>query len=166
LVHASSQVGSGVLGASGQSVEDETMLIAEARVETERPSRYLAQLCRHVEEMGEARLHMHARPESSDAQGDETADAPPRMLPRVEWSDTYGVVELGEGRCILRAESDALTLRAEAPDEKTLQSVQQRVAERLERFGRRDQLTVTWSSPQRADEQRPQESRSSQGEHA
>jgi hypothetical protein len=134
------------------------MMIAEARVETERPSRYLAQLCRHVEELAQARPHKSG--ERTGARGDEVAQARPHMLPRVEWTDTHGIVSFGEGRCILRAEPGTLTLRAEAPDEETLRWVQHRVADRLERFGRRDRLTVTWSSLQRADEKRPRESRS------
>jgi hypothetical protein len=111
------------------------MLIAEARVETERSSRYLVQLCQHVSKVAEGH---------------------PQMQARVEWSDDRGVIDFGWGRCTLRAEPGALTLRAEAPDEETLGQVQQRVADRLERFGRRDELTVTWT-PLRGAEERPAE---------
>ncbi len=103
------------------------MLIAEARVKTERPSRYLAQLCRHINLV--ARLN-------------------PRMRARVEWSDDHGVISLGAGRCTLRADPGVLTLRAEADDEATLHQLEQRVADRLEQVGRRDRLTVTWTQPQ------------------
>jgi hypothetical protein len=107
------------------------MLIAEARVETERPSRYLVQLCRHVSK---------------------AAQAHPQMQARVEWSDDLGMISFGWGRCTLRADPGVLTLRAEAPDEDDLRRVEHRVADRLERFGRRDQLTVTWTPPQDAEE--------------
>lgn len=67
------------------------MLIGEARVETERSSRYLVQLCEHV---------------SKVAQG------PSQMDARVEWSEDRGSIEFGWGRCTLRAEPDVLNLRA------------------------------------------------------
>jgi hypothetical protein len=70
------------------------MLIAEARVATERSSRYLVQLCRHV--------NLVAR-------------ANPQMQAHVEWSDDRGVISFGRGRCTLRADPGVLTLHAEAP---------------------------------------------------
>jgi hypothetical protein len=103
------------------------MLIAQARVETERPSRYLVQLCRHANHMNQA------------------APVRPEMQAHARWSDAHGVISVGSGRCILRAEPGALLLRVEAPDEQTLRWVQHGVAHRLERFGRRDRLTVTWT---------------------
>jgi hypothetical protein len=102
------------------------MLIAEARVETERSSRYLAQLCRHV---------------------NKASQASPQMQAHVEWSDDRGEISFGWGRCTLRADPGVLTLRAEAPDEESLRRLQDRVSERLQRFGRRDNLTVTWTTP-------------------
>jgi hypothetical protein len=110
------------------------MLIAEATVETERSSRYLVQLCRHV---------------------DLVAQAHPQMQAHVEWSDDRGVISFGWGRCTLRAEPGVLTLRAEAPDEESLHQLEQRVADRLEQVGRRDHLTVTWAAPQDGDGQLP-----------
>jgi hypothetical protein len=106
------------------------MLIAEARVATDRSSRYLVQLCEHVDKIARAHLQMQAH---------------------VEWSDTHGVISLGWGRCTLRANPGVLTLRAEAPDEESLRRVQQRVADRLERIGRRDHLTVTWTRDNEGD---------------
>ena len=108
------------------------MLIAEARVETERSSRYLVQLCRHV---------------------DLVAQAHPQMQAHVEWSDDRGVISFGWGRCTLRAEPGVLILRAEAPDEESLHQLEQRVADRLEQVGRRDHLTVTWPAPRDGDGQ-------------
>jgi hypothetical protein len=71
------------------------MLTAEGRVETERPSRYLVQLCRHLNLV--ARQH-------------------PQVQAQVDWSEDRGVISLAWGRCTLRAEVGVLTLRAEAPD--------------------------------------------------
>jgi hypothetical protein len=106
------------------------MLIAESGVQTERPNRYLDQLCRHISLV--AQKH-------------------PQMQAHVEWSDDRGVITFGSGRCTLRAGPGVLTLRAEAPDEATLHQLQQRIADRLEQVGRRDHLTVTWASPQHID---------------
>ena len=105
------------------------MLIAEASIETERPSRYLVQLCRHLSQV--AQRH-------------------PQMQAHVEWSDDRGVISFGQGRCTLRADPGVLALRAEAPDEETLHQLEQRVAERLEQVGRRDRLTVAWTPPRDA----------------
>lgn len=121
--------------ARSRSDRKEPLVIAEARVETERSSRFLVQLCRHVKHL--ARAH-------------------PQMQAHVEWSDDRGVISFGWGRCTLRAEPGALTLRAEAPDEESLQRIEQRVADHLERFGRRDHLTVTWTPSQ--GEQLPRQS--------
>jgi hypothetical protein len=99
------------------------MLIAEAAVNTDRASRYLGQLCQHLEAIAKAR---------------------PQMPVRVEWSDNSGLITLGAARCTLQAGVDALALRAEAPDEQSLQQIKSRLTDRLEQIGRRDQLTVTW----------------------
>jgi hypothetical protein len=111
-------------------------LIAEARVATERPSRYLVQLCRHVNKVSER---------------------DPQMQAHVDWSDDHGVISFGWGRCTLRADPGVLTLRAEAPDEESLRRLEHRVTDRLEWFGRRDQLTVIWTPPQGAGEQLPRQ---------
>jgi hypothetical protein len=110
------------------------MLTAEARVNTERSTRYLVQLCRHV--------HL-------------VAQRHPQLQAHVEWSDDRGVISFGWGRCTLRADPGVLTLRAEAPDEERLHQLQQRVADRLEQVGRRDRLTVTWTPPRGAGAQPP-----------
>ena len=107
------------------------MLSAEARVETERSSRYLVQLCEHLNKVGQAH---------------------PQMQVHVECSDDRGAIAFDWGRCTLRAEPGVLTLRAEAPDEESLRRLEQRVADRLELIGRSDQLTVTWKPPQGAAE--------------
>ncbi len=109
------------------------MLIAEATVATDRPSRYLVQLCRHIKL---------------------AAQTHPQMQAHVEWSDDRGLISFGLGRCTLRADPGVLTLRAEAPDEESLHRLERRIADRLEQVGRRDRLTVTWAR-QGASEQLP-----------
>ncbi|MGQ0803290.1 MAG: DUF2218 domain-containing protein [Actinomycetota bacterium] len=107
------------------------MLTTEATVETERASRYLAQLCRHF---GNLRRHESRFEEQ----------APPDLHVNVEWSDTHGTITFDCGRCTLQAESDALTLNAEAADEEGLQRVKDLVGGHVERFGSRDHLSVNW----------------------
>jgi hypothetical protein len=109
------------------------MPTSEALVETDRPSRYLVQFCRHAESISHSGRHLHAgrgrtRPEE----------------PHVEWSDTDGLVDFGWGKCVLRASAGTLTLRAEADDDENLRRVQDLVAGNLGRFGRRDHLAVEW----------------------
>lgn len=106
------------------------MVIAEARVATQRPGRYLVQLCRHIGQV---------------------AQAHPQMQASVECSDDRGVIDFGWGRCTLSAGPGVLTLRAEAADEDSLFRLEQRLVDRLEQVGRRDRLVVTWSSPQAGD---------------
>jgi hypothetical protein len=101
------------------------MLIAEARVATERSGRYLVQLCRHLNLV---------------------APTHPQMPARVEWSDDRGLISFGWGRCTLRADPGVLTLRAQAPDEESMHQLERRLADRLEQIGRRDHLTVTWTA--------------------
>jgi hypothetical protein len=76
------------------------------------------------------------------------------MQAHVEWSDDRGVISFHWGRCTLRADPAVLRLRAEAADEEGLHRLEQRVADRLEQVGRRDRLTVIWTPPQGAGEQR------------
>jgi hypothetical protein len=121
------------------------MLIAEARVDTERSSRYLRQLCRHLNLV--AKTH-------------------PQMQAHVEWSDDRGLISLGSGRCTLRAEPGVLTLRAEAADEETLHQLEQRVADRIEQVGRRDRLMVTWTQLRGQGEQPPRQPSGAEDQHA
>lgn len=102
------------------------MLIAEARVETEHASWYLAQLFQHL---------------------DDEAPRHPDVSAHIEWADDRGVADLGWGRCALGADSGVLTLRAEATDEESLQRIQHLVSDLLEHFATGDHLTVTWTLP-------------------
>ncbi|AZQ39087.1 DUF2218 domain-containing protein [Streptomyces cyaneochromogenes] len=127
------------------------MPITEARVETDRPSRYLVQLCKHLSNKGR---HLGHRPRSHHG-GASAAPTdghrPPGLRPdqiHVEWSDTQGVLTLPWGRCTLHAERDALVLRAEGDDEQGLRRLQELVTTHLDRFGRREGLQVDWQDEQ------------------
>ena len=118
------------------------MPTAEAQVTTDRASRYLVQLCRHLGQMGRMRHQVPTR---------HGGQAPP-TIEHVDWSDAAGTIRFAQGTCTLRASDDALTLRVEASDEDTLQQLQQGIARRLDMIGRRDNLTVHWRQSTTADD--------------
>lgn len=103
---------------------------SEARVETARAARYLKQLCSHFAREGDTRrVPVRVRVRYDESSGDEAS----------------GTAEFGGiGTCSMRADPDGLLLRATAGDPVRLRLVQRVVAGHLERFGRRDGLTVRW----------------------
>ena len=111
------------------------MLAAEAQVTTEDPGRYLTQLCHHAQQVH--RLRHQPRDHGGDGQ-------PPPKVQQVECSETSGMISFGWGQCTMRATPGTLTLRAEAGDRESLQRVQDIIARDIERFGKRNQLTVSW----------------------
>jgi hypothetical protein len=111
------------------------MSAAEARIPTENASRYLARLCQHAAQMG---AHLGHRPRRHAGGG-----APPEIL-RAESSDGRGTLVLNWGQCTMQATDGMLTLRAEAGDPDSLTRIEELIAGRLEKFGRRERLTVTW----------------------
>ncbi|MFJ8023615.1 DUF2218 domain-containing protein [Streptomyces sp. NPDC096311] len=115
------------------------MPTAEAHIPTERASRYLVQFCRHLGQMSRIRHQPPARHGSGDM---------PPTVRDVDYSDTRGVIRFDEGQFTLQATSDTLSLRVDADDEDTLQRLQNGITARLEKIGRRDQLTVTWQRRQ------------------
>ncbi|MEU2334686.1 DUF2218 domain-containing protein [Streptomyces sp. NPDC013172] len=123
------------------------MPTAEAHVPTDRASRYLVQLCRHLSQMH----GMRHRPPVGHGGGQM-----PFEVQRVDYCDTLGTIRFVQGLCTLRATADMLVLRVEADDEDTLRRLQNGIAGRIEKIGRRDGLAVTWR-PLRAPEDAPSE---------
>jgi hypothetical protein len=113
------------------------MLTAETHIQTERPSRYLVQLCKHADSINHKTLNLHAR----------KAQARPQVQ-HVEWSNADGILIFSSGRCTMKAGPDTLTVRVEATNEEDLQRIQNLITRNLERFGRRDQLKVSWQRPE------------------
>jgi hypothetical protein len=111
------------------------MPAAEARVATENASRYLTRLCQHAGKMGS---HLGHRPRSHAGGG-----APPEIR-HAESSDTSGTLILNWGQCTMLVADGLLTLRAEAGDTDSLTKIEELIAGRLEKFGRREHLVVTW----------------------
>ena len=110
------------------------MPTSQAQIPTTRAARYLTQLCNHGTHLSRITNHHPRSPNNH------TAPATTRS----QHSDTDGVIDFDFGRCTLHATDEALTLTAEADEAQNLQRVQDGIAHRLERIGRRDQLTVTW----------------------
>lgn len=109
-----------------------------ARVETDRASRYLVQFCKHATAMGGGGHTPRMHPHGTAAQREVRVTA--------EWSDTRGTVTFTPwGQCTLIAGTDTLTLQVDAPDEAGLGLIRDVMTRDLERFSRRDPLTVTWT---------------------
>lgn len=121
------------------------MLTSETRVHTDRAARYLTQLCDHGGKMHLAAFHRRPSHQSHD-----TGDSPPTVQHAQSTSTstgTDGVIDFGWGRCTLHATAEELVLTAQAEQEQDLRRVQDGIATRLQRIGRRDRLTVVWSQP-------------------
>jgi hypothetical protein len=111
------------------------MLSAEAVIQTEDPGRYLARLCQHASQMGQRLRHRPRRHGSGE---------PPPEVQQAECSGTDGLIRLNWGQWTMQAVPGALRLHAEAADEADLRRIQDLLTTRLERFGRREHLTVNW----------------------
>ncbi|MGW6200322.1 DUF2218 domain-containing protein [Kribbella sp. NPDC055110] len=96
------------------------MAALEARLDTARADRYLAQLTSHM------------------AHG-------PGGLKVLSTSAEELVVDLGTATWSVRATPEELVLRLEAADASELEQQSARVAHRVEQIARRDGLQVTWS---------------------
>lgn len=123
------------------------MPIALARIETQRPSRYLGQFCRHAAAMGDSahspRMHLHP-----GMRRDVQVEA--------EYGETAGTVTFGSwGRCDLAAEAGTLTVRIEAADEDGLHRIQEIVTNDFVRFSSRDPLSVRWQRDEVSGEPSP-----------
>jgi hypothetical protein len=115
------------------------MPIAEARIDTDRPSRYLVQICKHAAAMGSGRGHqLRTHTEGISATG--------RVTIRAEWSDTLGTIMFDPwGTCRLEARDTELLLRVQANSDDSLARIEEIVAKDLGRFSRQE-LSITWHS--------------------
>jgi len=125
------------------------MLTAEATVETNDPARYLAQFCKHAAAMREhapAMLRRHSSGARAHTRGGASAQGEVQLA--VECSDTNGVVKFTPwGQCTIAVEGGNLLLRVEAHDADGVQRIQDVISGDLERWGRRENLKVTWRGP-------------------
>ncbi len=91
------------------------MMHSIARIESERASGYLQQLCKHF---------AHKRP--------------------VTFTPEKGEIQFSIGTCPLEAKDRVLTLTAEAPDDAALAQLQDVIARHLLRFAFRDPPAIAW----------------------
>ena len=66
------------------------------------------------------------------------------QVDHVDYSDSMAAVHFADGRLTILATADTLTLRVEAADDDALRRLQDGMAARLHKIGRRDQLATTW----------------------
>src|SRR5689334_22412891 len=128
------------------------MPTAEALLTTDRASRYLVQLCRHLGRMSHPTdpVHLtHATHPTHRTPGGHGEGGTPPPAPHVDHTDTHGTVRFPDGQWTLDATADTLTLRVDAADEDALRRLQDAIAARIEKIGRRDGLQVRWQ--QRSD---------------
>lgn len=93
-----------------------TTLSSQATVATEKPVPYMRQLCKHFGHKVDA-----------------------------AFDDDSGYINFEAGRCDLRAGEGELYLTVTADSEENRERLRNVVGSHLERFGKRDQLSVTWS---------------------
>ena len=86
-----------------------------AEVATDKPVAYMRQLCKHFGHKVDA-----------------------------SFDDDSGHIQFEFGRCELRADSGTLHLAVSADTDENRQRLRNVVGSHLERFGRRDELSVTW----------------------
>ncbi len=67
-----------------------------------------------------------------------------RKIPVTETSDGGHRLTFQETDVVLRPADDHLLIQVTAPDASALSAIQDVVGSHLERFGRRNELTVTW----------------------
>ena len=94
-----------------------TEITSRAEVATDKPVAYMRQLCKHFGHKVDASF------------GDDT-----------------GYIQFDFGRCELHANNGTLTLEVSAADADGHERMERVIGSHLERFGRRDELSVDWAS--------------------
>ena len=88
--------------------------VSEARIETDKASKYLKWVCGHF-----------------------------KIKTQAEYDDTHGSVQFAFGNCEMQAQPDQLTMRVEAPDAEAFATLKEVVGGHLERFAHKDDVRVT-----------------------
>jgi hypothetical protein len=95
--------------------EQQADIRSRAEVATDKPVPYMRQLCKHF---------------------GHKVDAP--------IGEDSGYIEFEFGRCDLQANAGTLTLELSAADTESHERMERVIGSHLERFGRRDNLSVAW----------------------
>lgn len=88
---------------------------SRAEVATDKPVAYMRQLCKHFGHKVDA-----------------------------SFDDDSGYIQFEFGRCELHTSDATLSLEVSASDAESHERMERVIASHLERFGRRDELSVTW----------------------
>jgi uncharacterized protein len=94
-----------------------TTITTSAEVTTDKPVAYMRQLCKHFGHKTEA-----------------------------SYNDDSGYIQFDFGRCELHARDGQLELVVSAADEEDHGRMERVIGSHLERFGRRDELSVDWQA--------------------
>jgi hypothetical protein len=92
-----------------------TEITSHAEVPTDKPVAYMRQLCKHFGHKVDA-----------------------------SFGDEDGYIQFEFGRCSLHAAGGALELEVSAADAESHERMERVIGSHLERFGRRDELSVAW----------------------
>jgi hypothetical protein len=92
-------------------------ITSRADVATDKPVPYMRQLCKHFGHKVDA-----------------------------SFGEDSGYIQFEFGRCELRAAGDRLTLEVSAADAESHERMERVIGSHLERFGRRDGLSVSWNA--------------------
>jgi hypothetical protein len=98
-------------------------ITSRAEVPTEKPVAYMRQLCKHFGHKVDA-----------------------------SFGDDAGYIQFEFGRCALQAADGVLALEVSAADEEAHERIERVIGSHLERFGRRDELSVAWRGDTHAGE--------------
>jgi hypothetical protein len=94
-----------------------TTITTTAEVATDKPVPYMRQLCKHFGHKTDA-----------------------------SFDDDSGYIQFDFGRCELHARDGLLKLAVSAPDQAARERMEKVIGSHLERFGKRDELSVSWQS--------------------
>jgi uncharacterized protein len=92
-----------------------TEITTRAEVTTDKPVAYMRQLCKHFGHKVDA-----------------------------SFGEDAGYIQFDFGRCSLHAANGVLALEVTAADQESHDRMERVIASHLERFGRRDELSVAW----------------------
>ena len=90
-------------------------ITSRAEVATDKPVAYMRQLCKHFGHKVDA-----------------------------SFGEDSGYIQFDFGRCDLHADDGTLTLDVSAADAESHERMERVIGSHLERFGKRDELTVSW----------------------
>ena len=121
------------------------MPAAQATIATGHGAAYLTRLAAHASKMSAATRRIPHRPCAHASGGG------PPQVEHIEHTPDQATITLDCGQWTLRAQPGQLTIHAEAPDQASLQRIQDLLTNRLRTLAHREQLAITWQPTPMAD---------------